>query len=150
MIGYEAGLALEPRLAPHAAGRTGAAGPLVWFARFDAMTAMSADQVDAWLARECVGAGRLGPMAPLVSIGGYARAFSGVGAAIQAGDIYQVNLTFPLGGTWRGDPLAIYADLRRMRVAGYGAVLWDGSHWTLRPRPNCSSNSMTMPSPSAR
>jgi para-aminobenzoate synthetase/4-amino-4-deoxychorismate lyase len=135
MIGYEAGLALEPRLAPHLEGRIGAAGPLVWFARFDTMTQMTGAQVGAWLARESTGQGRLGPMVPLVSTGGYARAFSGVRAAIQAGDTYQVNLTLPLGGTWRGDPLAIYADLRRDARGGYGAVLWDGSHWTLSASP---------------
>ena len=140
MIGYEAGLALEPRLAPRAAARSGAAGPLVWFARFADMTMMDGDDVDAWLARESGGAGRdgegrLGPMMPLVSTGGYARAFAGVQDAIRAGDTYQVNLTFPLGGTWRGDPLAIYRALRRDARAGYGAVLWDGSHWTLSASP---------------
>ena len=35
-LAYEAGLALEPRLAPLAAPRTGADGPLVWFGLFDA------------------------------------------------------------------------------------------------------------------
>jgi para-aminobenzoate synthetase/4-amino-4-deoxychorismate lyase len=34
-LAYEAGLALEPRLAPLAAARSGAAGPLVWFGAFD-------------------------------------------------------------------------------------------------------------------
>ena len=32
--------------------------------------------------------------------------------AIRAGDIYQANLTLPLTGTWDGDPLAIYAQVR--------------------------------------
>ena len=31
---------------------------------------------------------------------------------IAAGDIYQANLTFPLAGSYRGDPLALYAALR--------------------------------------
>ena len=34
-LGYEAGLALEPKLAPRAAGRSGANGPLLWFGLFD-------------------------------------------------------------------------------------------------------------------
>ena len=33
-IAYEAGLALEPRLSPLAARRSGAGGPLVWFGAF--------------------------------------------------------------------------------------------------------------------
>ena len=135
IIAYEAGLALEPRLAPRAARHCGAAGPLVWFARFADCTLMTGDEVDDWLARESDGQGVLGPLGPQVSSGAYARAFAGVHDAIGAGDAYQVNLTFPLGGAWRGDPLAIYRALRRDSAAGYGAVLWDGSHWTLSASP---------------
>jgi para-aminobenzoate synthetase/4-amino-4-deoxychorismate lyase len=135
IIGYEAGLALEPRLAPLAARRWGAAGPLVWFARFAQCRVMTGQEVDAWLARESGGPGALGPLVPQLSAGGYARAFAGVHDAIAAGDIYQVNLTFPLAGSWCGDPLAIHRALRRDSAAGYGAVLWDGSHWTLSASP---------------
>ena len=130
-LAYEAGLALEPRLAPLAAGRSGAAGPLVWFARFGTVTPMAAADVEQWLARQASGPGRLGPMGPALSSGGYARAFNLVQDAIRAGDIYQANLTFPLAGTWDGDPLAIYADVRRDARAGYGGVIWDGAHWHL-------------------
>ncbi len=135
VIAYEAGLALEPRLMPRAAAHSGAAGPLVWFARFATMIEMTGDAVDTWLAEQATGPGVLGPLTPRLSTGGYARAFAGVLDAIRAGDIYQVNLTFPLGGSWRGDPLAMYRALRRDARAGYGAVLWDGSHWTLSASP---------------
>ncbi len=40
-LAYEAGLALEERLLPRAAARSGSAGPLVWFARFAQMTPMA-------------------------------------------------------------------------------------------------------------
>jgi para-aminobenzoate synthetase/4-amino-4-deoxychorismate lyase len=135
VVAYEAGLALEPRLMPRARARSGAAGPLVWFARFATMVEMTGDAVDAWLDAQARGPGVLGPLGPRLSTGGYARAFAGVLEAIRAGDIYQVNLTFPLAGSWRGDPLAIYRALRRDARAGYGAVLWDGSHWTLSASP---------------
>lgn len=130
-LAYEAGLALEPRLAPLAAERTGAAGPLVWFARFGKVTRMASAEVERWLAGQATGPGRLGPMGAAISSGGYAKAFTQVQEAIRAGDIYQANLTFPLAGTWDGDPLAIYADVRRDARAGYGGVIWDGSHWHL-------------------
>ncbi|MBF5090038.1 aminodeoxychorismate synthase component I [Novosphingobium sp. NBM11] len=130
-IAYEAGLALEPRLMPLAAARTGATGPLVWFARFAAVETLPADAVENWLERHGAGPGNLGPLDPQVSIGGYGRAFDRVQEAIRAGDIYQANLTFPLGGGWKGDPLAIYAAIRRDARAGYGGVCWDGSHWHL-------------------
>ncbi len=135
MIGYEAGLALEPRLAPLAARRSGTAGPLVWFARFSHCTRLTGAHVDDWLARESSGAGSIGPLQPLLSLGGYAEAFAGVQQAIHAGDIYQANLTFQLGGSWRGDPLAIYRAMRRDARGGHGALLWDGSHWTLSASP---------------
>ncbi|WP_353229870.1 aminodeoxychorismate synthase component I [Novosphingobium sp.] len=140
MIAYEAGLALEPRLAPRATRRTGAAGPLVWFARFADVTELAGADVDAWLDDHSAGPGVLGPLVPLLSTGGYARAFAQVQDAIGAGDTYQVNLTFPLGGTWRGDPLAIYRALRNDARGGYGAVLWDGSHWTLSASPELFFN----------
>ncbi|EGD57647.1 para-aminobenzoate synthase, component I [Novosphingobium nitrogenifigens DSM 19370] len=134
-VAYEAGLALEPRLEGLAPARTGASGPLVWFTRFADLTLMNDADVETWLAMQAEGEGRLGPMTPDLSTGGYARAFAGVEEAIRAGDTYQVNLTFPLGGTWRGDPLAIHAQLRRDARAGYGAVIWDGSHWHLSHSP---------------
>lgn len=130
-LAYEAGLALEPRLAPLAEDRTGAAGPLVWFARFAQVTRMASAEVERWLADKAQGQGRLGPMGAAISCGGYAKAFNHVQEAIRAGDIYQANLTFPLAGTWDGDPLAIYADVRRDSRSGYGGVIWDGAHWHL-------------------
>ena len=130
-LAYEAGLALEPRLAALTHRRCGAAGPLVWFARFAGHTAIAADEVGGWLAANSLGSARIGPMVPQVSLGGYARAFAGVSEAIHAGDIYQANLTFPLAGSYHGDPLALYAAVRGDARAGYGGVVWDGSHWLL-------------------
>lgn len=51
--------------------------------------------------------------------------------AIHAGDIYQANLTYPLAGSYRGDPVALYASLRASANAGYGGIVFDGSHWLL-------------------
>jgi len=51
-LAYEAGLALEPRLAGLATKRTGAAGPLVWFGAFAGWETIPAAQVPAWLERE--------------------------------------------------------------------------------------------------
>ncbi len=129
---YEAGLALEDRLAPLAAARTGAAGPLVWFGAFDTFSEIAADAVPAWLAsRGGTGLAQLGPLDPQLSPGGYGRAFAEMQERIAAGDIYQANLTFPLAGSWRGDPLALYAAARPAAGAGYGGVLFDGTHWLL-------------------
>ena len=131
-LAYEAGLPLEPRLASLAAKRTGAAGPLVWFGAFAGWETIPAADVPAWLEREAgEGTPGIGPMEPQLSPGGYARAFATLREAILAGDIYQANLTFPLAGTWQGDPLALYAAIRPRAAAGYGGIVFDGSHWLL-------------------
>lgn len=144
-IAYEAGLALEPRLAALAEKRSGAAGPLVWLGLFDAPTTIAASQMPEWLAaRSGAGDGdtggggdgraagaSIGPLEPQLSPGGYASAFARLSEAIQAGDIYQANLTYPMAGSYRGDPLALYAALRPSAAASYGGVVFDGSHWLL-------------------
>jgi para-aminobenzoate synthetase/4-amino-4-deoxychorismate lyase len=130
-IAYEAGLALEPKLSGTAAARSGAAGPLVWLGLFGAPTRINAADVPAWLAARAEGPGTLGPMEPQLSPGGYAAAFAQLREAIHAGDIYQANLTYPLAGSFRGDPTGLYAALRGAAAAGYGGLIFDGSHWLL-------------------
>ncbi len=132
-IAYEAGLALEPHLAPMAAARVGADGPLVWFGAFAGYRAIPAREVPQWLAlhQNSAGHSAIGPLEPQLSIGGYACRFAALREAIAAGDIYQANFTFPLAGSWRGDPLAIYAGLRGAASSGHGGVVHDGGDWLL-------------------
>jgi para-aminobenzoate synthetase/4-amino-4-deoxychorismate lyase len=128
-IAYEAGLALESRLAPLADARTGAAGPLVWFGAFASYETIAAADVPAWLAERVEGKVSIGPLDPALSAGGYRRAFEAVQAAITAGDIYQANLTFPLTGAFHGDPLTLFAKIRAAAGAGYGGLIHDGAQW---------------------
>jgi para-aminobenzoate synthetase/4-amino-4-deoxychorismate lyase len=131
-LAYEAGLALEPKLAPLAAERSGASGPLVWFGLFDAATVIPAAAMPHWLAeRAGSGLASIGPLEPQISTGGYLEAFATLKEAIRAGDIYQANLTLPLAGPARGDPVAIYAAIRPDASAGYGGLIFDGSDWLL-------------------
>lgn len=136
-VAYEAGLALEPRLAPLAARRCGADGPLVWFGAFAGWHSLPATDVPGWLAAHSSASthSTIGPMVPQLSPGAYASAFATLQRAITDGDIYQANFTFPLGGGWRGDPLAIYAALRRAGGASHGGLVYDGSHWLLSLSP---------------
>lgn len=136
-IGYEAGLALEPRLRPLADGRCGADGPLVWMGAFDGWRTLAAQDMPAWLDARASAAipPRIGPMVPAIGPGTYARAFAGIAEAIRAGDIYQANFTFPLIGRWAGDPLAIYAALRGAGGGAHGGVVFDGAHWLLSLSP---------------
>ncbi len=134
-IAYEAGLVIEDRLAPLAACRTGADGPLVWLGRFAEHRAIPADQVPALLAERGEGAATLGPLDPQISPAAYEQAFAALQRAIAAGDIYQANLTFRLAGGFTGDPLSLYAALRPAALAGYGGVVFDGDRWLLSLSP---------------
>ena len=126
-LAYEAGYALEPRLAPLLVDRRGA-GPLVWFGAFDgyeefAPGTLPPDWPD--------GGASIGPLEPAISPGAYLAAFERLQEAIRAGDIYQANLTLPLVGRAHGDPRALYATIRQRAAAGYGGVVHDGSDWLL-------------------
>ncbi len=134
-IAYEAGLALEPRLQVLANARNGGTGPLVWLGLFDDPATIAATDMPQWLAGRIEGEGHVGPLDPQLSPGGYAAAFTQLQEAIRAGDIYQANLTFPLAGGFSGDPLGLYAALRPAARAGYGGVIFDGSHWLLSLSP---------------
>ena len=131
-IAYEAGLAIEPKLMPLAAERTGAEGPLVWFGLFDHAKAIPAAEVPQWLAERAGGGlASIGPLEPQITPGAYVEAFDALQEAIRAGDIYQANLTFRLAGAARGDPVALYAAIRPDANAGYGGLVFDGDHWLL-------------------
>lgn len=134
-LAYEAGLALEDKLAPSAARRTGAAGSLVWLGRFEEHRTIPAAEVAAFLAGQAKGTATLGPLEPQISPAAYEDAFARLQDAIAAGDIYQANLTFPLAGGFTGEPLALYAALRPAAGAGYGGVVFDGDRWLLSLSP---------------
>ncbi|MEM1051616.1 MAG: aminodeoxychorismate synthase component I [Pseudomonadota bacterium] len=131
LIAYETGLALENRLGPLADTRNGANGPLVWLGLFDGPTRIPAADMPTWLAARAPDRASLGPLEPQLSPAGYETAFEQLRDGIHKGDIYQANLTYPLAGSYRGDPLALYKRLRDSANAGYGGILFDGSHWLL-------------------
>src|SRR5690606_12209026 len=89
-------------------------------------------EVIQWLAgRAGAGPVSIGPLEPQLSTAAYLAAFETLQEAIRAGDIYQANLTMPLAGSARGEPVALYAAMRPSSNAGYGGLLFDGSHWLL-------------------
>lgn len=130
-MAYEAGHGLEPKLARLAGHDKGM--PLLWFGLFDraltvdeaALTALLGDPAGAW-----VGAPR-----PGISRDAYETAHDRVQAYIAAGDIYQANLSFRADVAVQGNPLAIYARLRRNARAGWGGIVHDGRSWLLSLSP---------------
>ncbi|WHO39906.1 aminodeoxychorismate synthase component I [Sphingobium sp. AP49] len=128
-LSYEAGLALEDRLAPiaHRKPKDGPQPmPLLWFGLFEGCRLIPADSVEALLPDPA--AVSVDAPWPLVSEADYRAMFARVQDLIRAGDIYQVNLTFPCEVRFAGEPLALYAALRQRARAGYGGVMNIGGH----------------------
>ncbi len=129
-LAYEAGHALEPKLAPLARIPAPDEPPLLWFGVFAEERNGSAadilpDPAGAWA----------GKARPLISRAEYETALAAVKAHILAGDIYQANLTFAADVPVAGHPLALYAALRARARAGHGALVFTGSHWLLSLSP---------------
>ena len=127
-IAYEAGLALEDRLRPlaerHRQDRPKT--PLLWFGLFEGVRLIDPAAMPGLLP-DPAGA-RVDHVRPLIDEAAYRAAFAQVCDYIRAGDIYQVNLTFPCAAHFKGDPMALYAAIRPRQQAGYGGVLSTGEH----------------------
>ncbi|MFZ3484330.1 aminodeoxychorismate synthase component I [Sphingomonas sp. 3-13AW] len=123
-LSYEAG-----RQAEGLTGTVNAELPLAWFGIFErgeeidaaTLTAMLPDPGGAWV----------GAPEPEIDFPEYARAFERVREWIEAGDIYQANLTFRAAVPVMGDPCALYAAIRPRAAAGHGALVWTGRDWLL-------------------
>jgi para-aminobenzoate synthetase component 1 len=115
-VAYEAGYALEPKLAPQMPGRR--PGPLVVLGVFDGPG--DAAPVLARAAEEA-GAARLSRLRRRISRAAYGAAMAKVMGYIAAGDCYQINLTFPLSARLEaGTALGLYGALRARQAVGYG------------------------------
>lgn len=117
-FGFELGYALEPRLTPHL--RRGP-DPLLAVGIYRAPVAVDGAQAFADLAagRACA----IDAPQPSWDFAAYERAFARVRDYIAAGDVYQVNLTFPLSFNLQGDPFARLAAWRARARAGHAALL---------------------------
>jgi aminodeoxychorismate synthase component I len=124
---YEAGLALEPMLAPLATQAMPGEAPLLWFGLFADYEAMPADAVPDLLPAPDLS--RHGPATPLLDASDHAAAMAHVLSLIRAGDIYQANLTLAAMVPLPGDALATYAAVRPHAAMGHGALVrHDGRH----------------------
>lgn len=67
--------------------------------------------------------GDISELKPDWSYEDYKARFDKTMALIRAGDVYQVNLTFPMHGTYRGDAIGIYNKLKAAQPVRYGGVI---------------------------
>ena len=106
-IGYEAGYALEPRLA---ALMPDGAGPLLVLGVYEAPGEALDLGTDGWMTVP----------EPVVTRAAYDAAFARVAAYIAAGDCYQINLTFPMRARLSGTARGLYGRLATAQPVGHG------------------------------
>jgi para-aminobenzoate synthetase / 4-amino-4-deoxychorismate lyase len=119
---YELGYLLEPKLS--ALMPETLPDPLIIAGVFDAPARLdkgAAEALFASLAR--TGQATTGLLDPSWSEARYGHAFDAVQAFIAAGDLYQLNLTFPASLPVAGPPLALAERLRLKARAGYSALV---------------------------
>ncbi len=115
------GLALQPASAP----------PLARVLMFEHCEHWSAADVGRWLQSRTLDASyALESPVPAFSEAAFTAQVETIRRYIEAGETYQINLTFPLRFRTHGDPLALYAALRARQPVPFGALaaLPDGSH----------------------
>jgi para-aminobenzoate synthetase/4-amino-4-deoxychorismate lyase len=125
-LAYEAGHALEERLTPLRAPPGEGEPSLLWFGLFERH-----EEIDASAFLPDPAAAWAGRARPLISRAEYGTALAAVKAHIEAGDVYQANLTFAADVPVAGSPLALYAAIRARARAGHGGIVFTGAHWLL-------------------
>lgn len=114
-LAYELGYLLEPRLEPLRSLSTET--PLIHFGVFRDVTHTPPTEFAAPKPAPHIA------LSPEWSEADYLSRFTRVQDYIAAGDVYQINLTFPMQGQYDGDALALYAALRRRQPGHYGGVI---------------------------
>jgi para-aminobenzoate synthetase/4-amino-4-deoxychorismate lyase len=125
-ISYEAGYALEPKLMPLRAAPAPDAPPLLWFGLFEGFEEID---VDAFLPDPR--SGWAGVPEPSLDRFAFEAAVREAKDHIEAGNIYQANLSFQAEVPTAGSPLAVYAAGRKRARAGHGGMVFTGDHWLL-------------------
>lgn len=88
---------------------------------------LSAPAVSAWLAAQAARApAALADLQPGWNAREHAERVARIKAYIEAGDCYQINLTFPFSATLVGDAVALYARLRAAQPVDCGALILPG------------------------
>ncbi|MEE8227083.1 MAG: chorismate-binding protein, partial [Kiloniellales bacterium] len=120
-LSYELGYLLEPKLAPLLPAQR--CQPLIWFGLFDEPQELDPAGAGRWVEERQAGGYRVDDLRLSVDRRDYLAAAGRVKDYIAAGDVYQINLTFKYLFGFSGDPLALYAALRRRQRVAYGAMV---------------------------
>ncbi len=131
---YELGYCLEPKLKHLLPGDRRV--PLFWIGLFRAPQPLDDAATRAWL--DSHGGTERAKVSDLTlswTREQYTSAFDKVEDYISAGDVYQINLTLKYRFAFEGDPVALYAALRRKQRVAYGGLIRTGDHDVLSLSP---------------
>lgn len=109
-VAYEAAGAFDPALVAYRSHQ-----PLAVFGVFDKVSALSPSDQDQAEAPRVL-------LKPKIEYSKYAQQIGRVKKALQAGDSYQVNLTYPLSGQFEGDPLQILLKMYEAQPTPFAAL----------------------------
>jgi para-aminobenzoate synthetase/4-amino-4-deoxychorismate lyase len=119
MISYEAAAAFDPALKTHEPDQF----PLAWAAIFeDESPKVSREPTDNKTGDE-PSSYEISEWSPAISKPEYSAAIDRVRDLIAAGQTYQVNFSFPMTASFKGDARACYRDLGMAQGAGFSAYL---------------------------
>ena len=124
-LAYEAAPAFDPALVTHPPGTF----PVLWFGIYERVTVVD-DSASA-----SGGAYTLGDWSAAVSKHEYVSALSEIRERIAAGETYQVNYTYPLRASFRGDSYAWFQDMAAAQQADFAAYLDTGRYKILSASP---------------
>lgn len=119
-VGYDAAAAFDPAMPA-----TPSPGPMLWFGIFGPPAMLPSHMFAALLPSDAPL--RMGPLKPATTGQEHIGRVANLLGLIEAGDLYQANLTFRAGMHFDGDPLALYARLRQRQSAPYGAIMSTGA-----------------------
>ncbi|MDB5800929.1 MAG: pabB [Rhodocyclales bacterium] len=138
---YELGSAFEPSAAIHSDSHSHSPSYLARALVFSQVITLDGPALADWwqhrlgaLTAQEHEAGVL-HLSPALNCDAYAAKAQRVLAYIEAGDCYQVNLSFPMTGSYFGHPLALYSRLRETQPVRHGALICDGNEWLLSRSP---------------
>jgi para-aminobenzoate synthetase/4-amino-4-deoxychorismate lyase len=119
---YELGYCLEPKLSGLIPGERRV--PLLWIGLFRAPLPLDDAGTRAWLdANGGAERAKISDLRLSWTREQYRKAFNAVQDYIAAGDVYQINLTVKYRFAFEGNPVALYAALRRKQRVAYGALI---------------------------
>lgn len=131
-LSYELGYAFEPRLLGLMPEERPL--PLLWFGCFREPARLDPAELDTAFAA-LPAPPPITAIRPGLGAEAHARNLQAVHGFLRAGDVYQVNLTFPLHFRFAGDPLALYAAMRAAQPAAHGGIVATGGATLLSVSP---------------